>query len=88
MLDTRTELEKIVREQLELTSGVSKNLEITDESRFMEDLGADSLDCVEILMEIEESFDLELTDEQAANTTTFGQAVALVDAAKAKKEKQ
>jgi acyl carrier protein len=82
-------LEKIVREQLELTSGVSKNLEITDESRFMEDLGADSLDCVEILMEVEESFDLALTDEQVSNATTFGQVVAIIDAAKAaKKEKK
>lgn len=50
--------------------------EITRESELIDDLGADSLDMVEIIMAVEEDFGMEITDDEAENLTTFG---ALVD---------
>ncbi|WP_322903832.1 acyl carrier protein [Paenibacillus campi] len=45
------------------------------ESSFKEDLGADSLDVVELVMELEEEFDLEISDEDAEKITTVGEVV-------------
>ncbi len=58
-------IEKILAEQL----GISEDA-IKDESNFMEDLGADSLDIVELVMSIEEEFDIEITDEEAETIKT------------------
>ncbi len=49
--------------------------EVTPEASFTNDLGADSLDTVELIMEFEKEFDLSIPDEQAENITTVGQAV-------------
>ncbi len=50
--------------------------EVTDTASFVEDLGADSLDTVELVMAFEEQFDLEIPDEQAEKLQTVGQALA------------
>lgn len=53
-------------------------------SRFREDLEADSLDLVELIMAFEEAFDGEISDEEAQKITTVGEAVAFVDTQMAK----
>jgi acyl carrier protein len=52
---------------------------ITPESKFQADLGADSLDLVELIMEFEERFGSEISDEDAQKITTVGEAVKYVD---------
>jgi len=49
--------------------------EVTNEASFTNDLGADSLDTVELIMEFEKEFDVSIPDEQAENIQTVGQAV-------------
>ncbi|MBE0635976.1 acyl carrier protein [Candidatus Bipolaricaulota bacterium] len=53
--------------------------EITDASSFVEDLGADSLDTVELIMEFEDEFGIEISDEQAEKISTVGEAVAYLE---------
>ena len=60
--------------------------EITDESSFVEDLGADSLDTVELIMEFEDEFGIEISDEQAEKISTVGEAVAYLDKLLANKQ--
>jgi acyl carrier protein len=66
---------KIVAEQL----GVNET-EVKSESSFVDDLGADSLDTVELVMALEEEFDCEIPDEEAEKITTVKQAVDYVSA--------
>lgn len=66
-------VKKIIAEQL----GVNEN-EITNESSFVDDLGADSLDTVELVMALEEEFSTEIPDEDAEKITTVQQAVDYV----------
>ncbi len=66
---------KIVVEQL----GVNEN-EVTKESSFVDDLGADSLDTVELVMALEEEFDCEIPDEEAEKITTVKQAIDYINA--------
>lgn len=66
---------KIVIEQL----GVKED-EVTSKASFVEDLGADSLDTVELVMALEEEFECEIPDEEAEKITTVGQAVDYVNA--------
>ncbi len=54
--------------------------EVTEESKFIEDLGADSLDVVELVMALEEKFDIEIPDEEAEKILTVGDAIAYVEA--------
>ncbi|CDH43380.1 acyl carrier protein [Candidatus Contendibacter odensensis] len=63
-------VKKIIIEQL----GV-KEEQVTNESSFVEDLGADSLDTVELVMALEEEFELEIPDEDAEKITTVQQAI-------------
>lgn len=63
-------VKKIVVEQL----GV-KDEEVTNEASFVDDLGADSLDTVELVMALEEEFETEIPDEDAEKITTIQQAV-------------
>jgi len=55
--------------------------EVTNEASFTNDLGADSLDTVELIMEFEKEFDISIPDEQAENIQTVGQAVEYVESA-------
>ena len=63
----------IIAEQL----GVDED-EVTMEASFIEDLGADSLDIVELVMALEEEFDLVIPDEEAEKIRTVGQAVKYI----------
>ena len=56
--------------------------DVTMESSFIEDLGADSLDIVELLMALEEEFDIEIPDEEAEKLTTVGDVVEYIKANK------
>ena len=56
--------------------------EVTNEASFTNDLGADSLDTVELIMEFEKEFDVSIPDEQAENIQTVGQAVEYLVAQK------
>jgi acyl carrier protein len=53
--------------------------EVTNEASFTNDLGADSLDTVELIMEFEKEFDLSIPDEQAENIQTVGQAISYLE---------
>ncbi|MCX7183264.1 MAG: acyl carrier protein [Nitrosospira sp.] len=66
-------IKKIVAEQL----GVNET-EVKNESSFVEDLGADSLDTVELVMALEEEFECEIPDEQAEKINTVQQAIDYV----------
>ena len=54
--------------------------EVTPEASFTNDLGADSLDTVELIMEFEKEFDISIPDEQAENIQTVGQAIEYLEA--------
>ncbi len=64
----------IVAEQLSVESG-----EIKPDSNFQNDLGADSLDTVELVMALEEAFDIEIPDEAAEGIATVGDAVKYIE---------
>ena len=68
-------VKKIVAEQLGVTES-----EIKIESSFVDDLGADSLDTVELVMALEEEFECEIPDEEAEKITTVQQAIDYVNA--------
>ncbi len=53
--------------------------EVTTEASFTNDLGADSLDTVELIMEFEKEFDISIPDEQAENIQTVGQAIEFIE---------
>jgi len=72
------EVKEVVAEQL----GVNID-EIKEDSKFVEDLGADSLDVVELVMALEEKFDIEIPDEAAESITTVADAVKYIEEAKA-----
>jgi acyl carrier protein len=74
MADTFTEIKGIIVELL----GVDED-KITPQARFREDLEADSLDLVELIMAFEDKFGGEISDEDAQKITTVGEAVAYVD---------
>ncbi|HEY8500635.1 MAG TPA: acyl carrier protein [Clostridia bacterium] len=68
-------VKEIVVEQL----GVEED-EVTLEASFIDDLGADSLDIVELIMALEEEFDLEIPDKEAEKISTVGDAVDYIKA--------
>jgi acyl carrier protein len=65
----------VIREQLD----VSEEVEITEETSMMKDLDADSLDAVEIMMELEDEFEIEIPDEDAEAFKTIGDIVKYVE---------
>ena len=65
---------KVVSEQLDVSG------EIDNTASFIDDLGADSLDTVELVMSLEEEFDTEIADEEAENITTIQQAIDYINA--------
>lgn len=69
-MDIFSKVKDIVVEQL----GVDEE-EVTEQASFVDDLGADSLDIVELVMPLEEEFDLEIPDEDAEKIATVGDAV-------------
>ena len=73
MSDISSRVKAIIIDKL----GVDEN-EVTAEASFTNDLGADSLDTVELIMEFEKEFDISIPDEQAENIQTVGQAVEYV----------
>jgi acyl carrier protein len=72
MSNVEERVKKIVAEQL----GVKDD--ITNESSFVDDLGADSLDTVELVMALEEEFECEIPDDEAEKITTVQQAIDYV----------
>ncbi|MBI3163585.1 MAG: acyl carrier protein [Chloroflexi bacterium] len=77
MSETYTELKAIVKDLLG-----ADEAKITMEARFREDLEADSLDLVELIMAFEDKFGAEISDEDAQKITTVGEAVNYIDARK------
>ena len=69
-------VKKIVVEQL----GV-KEEEVTNTASFVDDLGADSLDTVELVMEFEDAFDIDIPDSDAEKIQTVGEAIKFIDEA-------
>ena len=69
-MDITAKVKEIIVEEL----GVEES-EVTPEASFIEDLGADSLDTVELIMKFEEEFDIDIADEDAEKLTTVGKAV-------------
>ena len=66
-------LKEIVMDRLDVEEG-----QIKSKASFVEDLGADSLDIVELIMGIEEEFDIEIPDEDAEKLTTVGEAMEYI----------
>jgi len=77
-VETLEKVKKIIVEQL----GVDEE-EVTAQASFVDDLGADSLDTVELVMAFEEEFDIEIPDEDAEKITTVQDAVTYIDGHKA-----
>jgi acyl carrier protein len=74
MSDIEQRVRKIVSEQLG-----TDNDKIKNSSSFIDDLGADSLDTVELVMALEEEFDTEIPDEEAEKITTVQQAIDYIN---------
>ena len=78
MDDTFAQVKDIIVEKL----GISDPNKVTMNARFREDLEADSLDLVELIMEFEEKFGGEISDEDAQKITTVGEAVSFLQRSK------
>ena len=77
-----SEIEERVQSIIVDKLGVSET-EVTPEATFQQDLGADSLDTVELIMEFEKEFDIQIPDEKAETIQTVQDAVSYIEAAKA-----
>ncbi|NLS90762.1 MAG: acyl carrier protein [Planctomycetaceae bacterium] len=73
--DVRERVIKVVAETLNLEAG-----QIHDESKFVEDLGAESMQSVELIAAFEEEFDIEMDEEEALDVKTVGKAVDFIAA--------
>ena len=73
-MDIFSKVKEIVVDQL----GVDEE-DVTPDASFIDDLGADSLDIVELIMAFEEEFDIEIPDEDAEKITTVGEAVEYIE---------
>ncbi len=78
MSEIEDKVKKIIVEQL----GVNPE-EVTKDASFVDDLGADSLDTVELVMALEEEFDSEIPDEEAEKLKTVGDVVSYIEKKKA-----
>lgn len=74
------QVKKIISEKLNV-----KEADLTNEASFTNDLGADSLDQVELIMEFEKKFDITIPDDQAEKITTVGLAIEFLEKEAAKK---
>ena len=77
MSDIASRVKAIIVDKL----GVDEN-EVVNDASFTNDLGADSLDTVELIMEFEKEFDLQIPDDHAENIATVGQAIEFIEANK------
>ncbi len=73
-MDVLAKVKEIIVEQL----GVNAD-QVTQDASFIEDLGADSLDTVELVMAFEEEFDIEIPDEDAEKMRSVGEAVSYLE---------
>ena len=71
-------LENKIKEIIVDKLGIEES-EITDSASFTNDLGADSLDTVELIMEFEKEFNVSIPDEEAENITTISSAIKYID---------
>ena len=76
MSDVTTKVKAIIVDKL----GVDES-EVTDGASFTNDLGADSLDTVELIMELEKEFDIQIPDDEAESIATVGDAIKFVEGA-------
>ena len=76
MSDTATKVKAIIVDKL----GVDE-AEVTNDASFTNDLGADSLDTVELIMEFEKEFDIQIPDDQAEAIATVGDAISFIEKA-------
>lgn len=74
MADTLERVKKIIVDRLDVEES-----QVVPEASFKEDLGADSLDVVELVMELEDEFDMEISDEEAENITTVQEVVDYIN---------
>ncbi|CVK15763.1 MULTISPECIES: acyl carrier protein [Apibacter] len=74
MSDITSRVKAIIVDKL----GVDES-EVTPEASFTNDLGADSLDTVELIMEFEKEFDIQIPDDQAEKISTVGQAISYIE---------
>ena len=74
MSDIAQKVKSIIVDKL----GVEES-EVVNEASFTNDLGADSLDTVELIMEFEKEFDIQIPDYQAENISTVGQAISYIE---------
>ena len=74
MASVAERVKELVVEQLDVSAE-----QVTDGASFTDDLGADSLDTVELVMAFEEEFDLEIPDEDAEKITTVGEAIKYLE---------
>ena len=74
MADIEQKVKDIIVEQL----GVKKE-QVTEDASFIDDLGADSLDTVELVMALEEEFNIEIPDEEAEKIQTVGEAINYIN---------
>ena len=72
MSEVADKVKKIIAEHL----GIDDMERITEDAKFIDDLGADSLDTVELVMAFEEAFDVEIPDEKAETILTVGDAIS------------
>ena len=72
MSEVSEKVKKIIAEHL----GIDDMDKITDDAKFIDDLGADSLDTVELVMAFEEAFDVEIPDDKAETILTVGDAIS------------
>ena len=72
--DIEAKVKEIIVEQLSVNAD-----DVTLDSKFVEDLGADSLDTVELVMALEEEFGAEIPDEEAEKLTTVGEAINYIE---------
>ena len=84
-MPTEVEIEDKVLQIVSEQMGIDKS-ELTRETSFVDDLNADSLDTVELVMEFEDEFDMSIPDEEAEKIRTIGQAIShIVEQSKQKK---
>ena len=76
MSEVADKVKKIIAENL----GIEDMDKITEDAKFIDDLGADSLDTVELVMAFEEAFDVEIPDEKAETILTVGDAISHLEA--------